>query len=82
MTRTAVVSITPTGQPAESITAWRSPGGRQRLVRVLVVREQAGRRGLLTRQDRPDELIAQRSREGELNDGQVTGGHGGHPTGP
>jgi hypothetical protein len=43
---------------------------------VLVVGDQPGRRSLLTRLDRGDELIAQRSREGELRDWQIVGGNG------
>jgi hypothetical protein len=50
---------------------------RQRLVLVFVVCDQPGGRGLLTRQDCGDELIAQRSWEGELRDWQIVGEHGG-----
>jgi hypothetical protein len=49
---------------------------------VLVVCDQPGRRGLLTGQDRGDKLIAQRSWESELRDGQIVGLHGGKPTDP
>ena len=55
---------------------------RQRFVLVLVVCDQPGRRGLLACQDRGDELIAQRSREGELCHWQIVGGHGRKPTDP
>jgi hypothetical protein len=54
-------------------------GARQRLVLVFVVCDQTGRSGLLAGQDGGDELIAQRSREGELRDWQIVGGHGGKP---
>jgi len=57
-------------------------GARQWILLVLVVGDQPGRRGLLTRQDRGDELIAQRSRESGLRDWQILGGHGGKPTDP
>jgi hypothetical protein len=58
------------------------PRDRQRLVLVLVVCDQPGRRRLLTRHDRSDELIAQRSREGEFRDWQIVSRHGGKPTDP
>jgi hypothetical protein len=58
------------------------PWSRQRLVLVLIVCDQPACRGLLTRQDRGDELIAQRSGEGELRDWQIIGRHGAKPTDP
>ena len=58
------------------------PGSWQRVVLVLVVGDQPGCRGLLTRQDRGDELTTQRSREGELRDWQIIGRHGRKPTDP
>jgi 6-phosphofructokinase 1 len=48
-----------------------APRAGQRLTLVLVVRDQPGCRGLAARQDRGDELVAQRSREGELRGRQA-----------
>ena len=81
ITRTVVVSITATGFPRNRPQPGAARGPAAARSR-LVVRDQPGRRGLLTRQDRGDELIAQRSREGELRDWQIVRGHGGKPTDP
>ena len=58
------------------------PGSWQRVVLMLVAGGQPGCRGLLTRQDRGDELITLRSGEGGLRDWQIIGRHGRKPTDP
>jgi hypothetical protein len=56
------------------------PGLRQRLAAPLIICDQASGRSLATCDDRGDELIAQRSGEGELRDRQILRSHGSKPS--
>ena len=48
---------------------------------MLVICDQPGRRGFVTREDRGDELISQRPGEGKLRDRQILRQHNGKPSG-